>query len=644
MKSTDNTLLIKYPYSTISAFFVNTQLVVEDSAVKHLLGLIPEDVLVRLLADIKALYSPSYSTYTEHDCKKLQFYLYLVLRAIASNKSIVSRPIALYPDESIPTFYIRTDFQNTLRAILDFVTQSVVGEPPILPSDEGYGICNLDSGSMKTQKAKGIVTLYEYRHGTSTTISRSVGYELLETTSVYPYNKDLSKYKHLFVRPCPTRPRHGFVDSRVVQGIYQFNNVVMAAKSVDPQAEFICMELANGNNSALLTPDLLTLSNARTGCTGNAHNGIKIVLPFDTHQYISDSMKLCAEVTYPYIEMVEHNRTLNVVQLRDGPPIKGVVNDYIPRKVIVENMITCHDDLMIFESQIMNCDPNSTIVYAHGVPITSHYGAHAMKNGIAFINKMKVYQGMVLEPTVDDKPKKYTMLRNLICRLMKEPLIAMFPITPAPGRHQSQQMRGLAKVGVLGGHGSVVWDVENVHTCNIIAHSLLSFIGTYATSLYGELRYYRSRAEDSPYENKRVTQCGAINTNLRSEVYTKLLYIPVNKVIRNLAAIEADFLAPIWSESYGGGNWARSAWSMHELIKELTYFLNNPCQASWNAVLGQWHRCINEEHNGGRILSKFMPEEVFDLAADTPAILALDNECYPLLLAIGEKTQYEQGD
>lgn len=70
--------------------------------------------------------------------------------------------------------------------------------------------------SVKTQKAKGILALSQYRVKTFTT-------EMVKQAKVFPH--DPLKAFPFFARPCPMVPRHGFVESRTVMNMADWGTV-----------------------------------------------------------------------------------------------------------------------------------------------------------------------------------------------------------------------------------------------------------------------------------------------------------------------------------------------------------------------------------------------------------------------------------
>lgn len=488
-----------------------------------------------------------------------------------------------------------------MRLAPDLSHQNLV--PPILEYEQLY----------RTQKVRGLVEILRAEESAQLTFSFRT--DLIKNTRVYPYDTNFKGMgKMVFFRPCPVRPRHGFVDSQRIRQPSDSRGTIAKARCLDPHSEFLIMPYANGKYSALFTPDMVSFGLGMSACTSGGGN--TVALPVPTTQYFTGDILKNADVTYPYIETVEHDKHLNIVQLRDGPAISGR-NHYIPQEVTVKTVyvVNPETDLLQFEFDMKCADPATTVVYAPNIPITSHYGAHAVANGIAFITNWDMVEGDKLSPNIDlnsaPNYNDYHQLRMEIMATISQNIGRTYSI-PSPYVPEFRKIcAGIAASSIVTGHGAPIWDPTSDSIRRLLAGGLVSFITLYAAALYGELRHYGKYAKGK----KPYTKCKLSDINERSSIYYGALHTPAEKLIQQLPTIEIDFMHECWSGAYGGGNWASATHSLHVLYADLKRFCVSPSRKTWMQVITQWHTCINEQHNGGAILTKYVSADFFELAA-----------------------------
>jgi len=113
---------------------------------------------------------------------------------------------------------------------------------------------------------------------------------------------------------------------------------------------------------------------------------------------------------YPYLELVEHKETVQLVQVRDGPEQPGGHN-YVPRTFEVKEVLTAHVGILLLEwerkiESLENLD--GLIVYAPRMSLSSHYCVHAIAKGIPVVTEHCPEVGQIIKASTG-RPK---MLRQ----------------------------------------------------------------------------------------------------------------------------------------------------------------------------------------------------------------------------------------
>jgi len=70
---------------------------------------------------------------------------------------------------------------------------------------------------------------------------------------------DPSQLVGYFSRPCPMRPRHGFVDSREIRTVAEAAGLIQETLHADEDAEIVTMPLVNAAFSGIWTPGSLVV-------------------------------------------------------------------------------------------------------------------------------------------------------------------------------------------------------------------------------------------------------------------------------------------------------------------------------------------------------------------------------------------------
>ena len=201
------------------------------------------------------------------------------------------------------------------------------------------------SQTPRTQKAKGVFALA--RHGLSRMpflISKDADFDDLDNGIWHPKT---------FARPCPMRPRHGFVESRIVATKEECRAVWEETKAADPRGELLLMPYINAAQSAVVTPAAVVIGKGHDGATSGAAGCITLPLAhLNLEQFDLESLGV---LDTPYFESVrnsEYGKQISIVQIRDGARPPETLGNFIPRDVTVTNVLTAGGDLLEWERLI----------------------------------------------------------------------------------------------------------------------------------------------------------------------------------------------------------------------------------------------------------------------------------------------------
>lgn len=321
------------------------------------------------------------------------------------------------------------------------------------------------SGRSRTQKLKGIKGINKFRDKLVATVnirgleSRGFFYckieKILEEGNEIPLAMQLghaivtlSPEGKIFCRPCPTRPRHGFVDSRLMEfgnyskwppsarswissGNSSFKVDAETAKWLiafvqplkklaaevyeqDKKGEIILMPYIDASLGAIYANGTLTAGEGNEGAT-SGHN--TIVFPaadvwpdaIDKAFWEQFDIKNSPFIEFVYLpakndamqrgEIRRMNRqgvqsiqaTPIIVQLRDGPAMEMKSRDFISKRTKITRVIIpgleyeeSRNLLLGFEKAIEEAEEGVVVVHQGGA-ISSHYGIHCVMHGVPYI-------------------------------------------------------------------------------------------------------------------------------------------------------------------------------------------------------------------------------------------------------------------
>ena len=445
---------------------------------------------------------------------------------------------------------------------------------------EWTGVSNI---FLKTQKAKGIAYIKTVHVGTH--VIRTIPHRFIILEN------DLSLTKPVFARPCPIRPRHGFVESRVCNTTEELKNMWNEVKKIDPEAELALGPVVNVTHSAVLAGGcLFAVGPGNAGATGGKDS---ISIPIIKEDFKLDKkecgIKEDEDIYHEYIYVPTLGGSC-CVQLRGGPKVTTTGPDFIPIETVVKNIITPTDDLLAWE-KIIEDAPIGTVAYAPGGSLASHAAVHCICKNVPYVTSKKPEIGETFNPTEE----KQTQL------IYKE------------------FRRGLG----------VAWSLKTVDEFRkyllptiCLFHQYSAWRSTPISSyLLGIVAGVMFRAAQM-FVSGEHRHCNNPLSLGRENMWINALNLPQN----NLTSIESDFRNKIWGKSVGGQKWA----NITRLAIKVFNKFEHPEQNKLVIVL---NRLLNAVHNNAPLFTKIISSPDLNAAALTPTklIVAIGYNVYDLL-------------
>lgn len=241
---------------------------------------------------------------------------------------------------------------------------------------------------VKTQKAKGIL---ELGHDLPPTCSRNTHYVVknLKNFECMPWDDTLA-------RPCPVKPRPGFVDSRMVsckEDLIAIQGEIKA--SGEDKGELLLARFLPAPHSGILTNTSITVGGGIDGATTGKD---AFVFP------LLEPVKVLKKRHIELLWMSYQN--CYAVQSRAAPDV-SVRRDHIagPGLCIYGVISPDGSDLLAWEIKVNEAAGNykkHVVAYLPGHPLTSHFCLHAIMAGINVVTSYQPIKGGYLASGEDD--------------------------------------------------------------------------------------------------------------------------------------------------------------------------------------------------------------------------------------------------
>lgn len=423
----------------------------------------------------------------------------------------------------------------------------------------------------------------------------------------------------VFARPCPTVPRHGFVDSIVCKDGESLTSLSLLTKSIEENAEILITKPIRSHYNVILNGGVITFASGNDGATSGkgCHYFYISEDPIAKVLNLQDT-DLIATDEVPFYEFVldadyreGYESPVRLVQVRSAPSTPKV-KDYVPNKVEVKNILKADGDLLAWESLLKTVDPSNTIIDHTSGSLSSHYAIHAIVNNIPIFTSYLPEIGSLIEPTVQDTEINEEDKTNF-----KNAFIRGFVSVPNWLNDLKFSNNDIAKM-----KGILVLALSTLHNYSEIAmtkdYGILGLVlGMFCRTCFavssGESRYVVGKPGAEKF-NDFINKFSKDKS--RNACYNYMMNLDYKDVIESIEIIFNIFYEIKWGGGYGGMKWASCTLSVVKLY--------NACVlGEITKVVELFNKVINEEHNGGKYLNKVISTSEFDHAANQPSQFTL---------------------
>lgn len=392
----------------------------------------------------------------------------------------------------------------------------------------------------------------------------------------------------LFVRPCPRRPRHGFVDSRPVKprDIDAVRAIWDEARAVDPEAELLLCPAIEAKWNAVITPTRLAIGPGNDGATAG-HGVLTLPLMGVPIAELNENLLREAGVREdqdPYIEAVwgQQSSGSNLwffTQLRAGEKIPPCVGkDYVPQLLRVERVLEASGDLVEWEKQAAALTAGTVVVHMGGT-LVSHYGVHCLINKVPIFTSRIPEVGEVIQPTTQLAPPD--------------------PLAVAKGLAAGAVM----KIDRTSAPEAIRFMMVALHNSSALVEDWSMWIGVAATIMVRVgMAASHGEARHSHYSLKTLGRDYMYAASFKDFFASR----------DTLGIAQYKFLHyKGWGGGFGGKAWAGCTQAIFELDEAIRHHLQRPSPESVGRIVVQLNNAVNKAHNGGWWLNKFVGQDEF---------------------------------
>jgi hypothetical protein len=401
-----------------------------------------------------------------------------------------------------------------------------------------------------------------------------------------------------FCRPCPPNPEHGFVESRVINTEDELKALQAETLAVCPEAEIMLTPVFKQvKSNSIWTPTMLSIGPGHDGATAGKGS---VSFPLTGASLFSKALLQKAGVDPdkdPYVEAIHagDDGNIYVTQLRSGPKLQvGASIDFIPAEVVVDEIIqTSGEDLLEWAKVIRGLkDKPGTVVYHPSGSMTDHYSVHCRENGVPILISHKPAIGEVLEPLPMPPLDPQELIRGLAVgdAINTAPLAGGFVCLSLMALHNSAVLRGPYSfwlgVGVAAtiklGSAAMSGEARHAHQAWHGFSSKPDIYGHYGAK---SLSFHRARLS-------RLTQLLHYGFGEKGE----------------LAGTDGSTTGC----GMGGRKWALCGASLAPLFTSIKKLVDSPTSEAASQLVLDLNVAINQAHNGGWWLNKFITVEAYD--------------------------------
>ena len=516
--------------------------------------------------------------------------------------------------------------KTTSKKSLHFSTSEIgnwTPEPAIVDNDPNktWATCTLKCGSIaQSQKIKGLSKRTTYVEAMTSANEISQARVLIQGDGACLHqtrasdSAAFSAMQGKFVRPCPSKPRHGFVDSRVISSEQEARTIVEEVIKAGERPEFIIMPKIDCSYSGVITTDLIAFGRSNDGATqGNDTVNVKLNIGPTEKDHIRNSIWHSKE--WPYAETLYNGNDKPIlVQLRAGPnndesKVVKVVEVYKvdPKMELLEWAVIA--DALRKKTKVVHGQEwteESVAVWHPGGSIASHFGVWCSDPSVQaptipyVMDEIEPKIGSIIEIGKKNKPKLSAFKEGLVLGLSAEL------------KERASVVKDLRNF--LGSfHLYALADLGDEFTAKYIGYSWAIGARVIAALPFGECTHSSCRV-GGPTTTHSVL--GAKLTGERD--YEKVWRVEIERVLLGLHLCHSEFTNYKWKGSYGGPKWASCTSSIIKVIANIRAFVDITSSQNLSELVTATNIMVNEVHNGGWWLNKLLSKDVFDNASILP--------------------------
>ena len=401
----------------------------------------------------------------------------------------------------------------------------------------------------------------------------------------------------LFARPCPSSPKHGYIDSRVVKSEEEAVALLEEVLADDPLGELMLCGFVNASFNMIWTPGSLVIGPGHDGATAGKH-ALTVPLAGTVPGWLQNCYTAAkiggSNEEWPYIEAVwaKGTNSSTLTQLRAGPKIISG-GDYIPKQVTVLKVLKADPALYKDRDWEKLIDSEGTkpgtVVWHPGGAMTDHFSIHAFTHQIPVIFGKEPAIDSVLEPVEGQEALKFDPHEMLLGALAGEK-IELVPSTygvTAPS-HAVEAM-------LLALHNATAMTGTNSRWVGFAAAIMLR-LGV--TALRGEARHSNI--------------AGLASKPSRETIYQLSFKLKLGRHRASVNRLVNLFRYGQWNGgSFGGIKWAMCGAATVGLFQAFKELAANPSEETAAALVRALNVAVNQAHNGGWWLNKFASVQAF---------------------------------
>jgi len=439
---------------------------------------------------------------------------------------------------------------------------------------------------LRTQKARGVMAL------------QGTGHSVPTVTLIQSKDQIAGLSPHFFVhpkfaRPCPTKPRHGFIDSRQVRNADELTALWHETIAADPDGEIMIMPYIDAMQSMILTPRMAAVGLGHAGATSGDQSSVTIPVAALDLTYMDQIINQAGISDTPYFEILQEKgdaRPPLFVQLRDGVAVESACDNIIPQETVVQRVMTAtpETDWAKWEVDCATAKPG-TVVHHPALNPISHFAIHAVMNKLPLIfGNVAPKIGDTLTPTSNAKEIDLPALQRGL-RIGRDKVI-----------HRNS-WTDCMRIVFYGTHHAVALKNSPVG-CMIIGAAAMLFARFGAAACLGELRHHKSEWD----EDGEMRQ--------RDSVY-EASFADYESARHDLKRAWNKFTKKSWPSGIGGAMWGNCTLNTMLLDRAITAVCEKATQSSALKLVVQLNTNVHLAHNGGWWLNKFTSKSLMDYIA-----------------------------